>query len=63
VAHRTRRTAFAGRGAEAIRWELEQRGVRQLPSLRTIERLLQAHGCTQRNQPRLVYDVMAVHCL
>jgi len=47
VAHRTRRTAFAGRGAEAIRWELEQRGVRQVPSLRTVERLLRRHGCTR----------------
>ena len=53
VAHRTRRTAFAGRGAEAIRWALEQRQVRQLPSLRTIERLLQQHGCTRRaRRPR-----------
>lgn len=52
VAHRTRRTAFAGRGAEAIRWELEQRGVRRLPSLRTIGRLLQQHGCTGRERRR-----------
>lgn len=52
VAHRTRRTAFAGRGAEAIRWELEQRGVRRLPSLRTLERLLQLHGCTRRERRR-----------
>lgn len=52
VGHRTRRTAFAGRGAEAIRWELEQRGVRRVPSLRTLERLLQAHGCTRRERPR-----------
>ncbi len=48
VAHRTRRTAFAGRGADAIRWELEQRGLRRLPSRRTIERLLTRHGCTHR---------------
>ena len=52
VAHRTRRTAFAGRGAEAIRWELEQRGERRLPSLRTIDRLLQRHGCTRRARRR-----------
>jgi putative transposase len=52
VAHRTRRTAFAGRGAEAIRWELEQRGVRGLPSLRTIERLLQEHGCSRPERRR-----------
>lgn len=50
VAHRRRRMAFAGRGAETIRWELEQRGVRPLPSLRTIERLLQQHGCTRRER-------------
>jgi putative transposase len=48
VAHRTRRTAFAGRGADAIRWELEQRGLRRLPSRRTIERILTRHGCTHR---------------
>lgn len=52
VAHRTRRTAFAGRGAEAIRWELEQRRVRRLPSLRTIERILQQHGCTRQERRR-----------
>ena len=52
VAYRTRRTAFAGRGAEAIRWELEQRGVRKLPSLRTIGRILQQHGCTRRPRRR-----------
>jgi len=51
VAHRTRRTAFAGRGADAIRWELEQRGVRHPPSRRSIERILQRHGCTRR-EPR-----------
>ncbi len=52
VAHRTRRTAFAGRGADAIRWELEQRGVRRLPPRRTIERILQRHGCTRRERRR-----------
>lgn len=52
VAHRTWRTAFAGCGAEAIRWELEQRGVRRLPSLRTIGRILQRHGCTRRERQR-----------
>jgi len=52
VAHRTRRTAFAGRGAEAIRWELEQRGVRRRPSPRTIERILTRHGCTRRERRR-----------
>lgn len=51
VAHRRRGTAFAGRGADAIRWELERHGVRRLPSRRTIERILTQHGCTRR-EPR-----------
>lgn len=59
VAHRSRRTAFAGRGAEAIRWELEQRGVRRRPSQRTIERLLQRHGCTRRERRGTPYPCPA----
>lgn len=45
--HRTRATRFAGIGAETIRLELERRRVRPVPSLRTIERLLQRHGATR----------------
>lgn len=52
VAHRTRRAAFAGRGADAIRWELERHGLRRLPSLRTIERILARQGCTHREARR-----------
>ena len=52
VAHRTRRSAFAGRGADAIRWVLEQQRVRRLPSRRTIERILARHGCTRRAPTR-----------
>ncbi|MGH7407173.1 MAG: integrase core domain-containing protein [Candidatus Methylomirabilales bacterium] len=52
VAHRSRGTAFAGRGADAIRWELERRGARWFPSRRTIERILTRHGCTRRDPRR-----------
>ncbi len=52
VAHRTCRSAFAGRGADAIRWVLEQQGGRRLPSRRTIERILARHGCTRRGPVR-----------
>ncbi len=47
-AHCTRASRFAGIGAEAIRLELERRRLRPLPSLRTIERLLQRHGATAK---------------
>ena len=43
-AHRTRRSRFSGIGAEAIRLELERCHLRPLPSVRTIERMLQRHG-------------------
>ncbi len=46
-AHRTRRTAFSGIGAEAIQWELERQRIRKIPSLRTIERILERHGRTR----------------
>lgn len=35
-------------GAQAIRWELEEREVRPLPSLRTINRILARNGLTTR---------------
>ncbi|MGH7167572.1 MAG: integrase core domain-containing protein [Nitrospiraceae bacterium] len=47
-AHRTRRAAFSGVGAETIQWELTRRGVRTVPSVATIERILARHGCTGR---------------
>lgn len=46
-AHRTRATRFAGIGADAIRLELDRRRLRPVPSLRTIERILQQHGATR----------------
>ena len=48
---RRRAGRFAGRGAEAVRLELESRRVRPLPALRTVERLLQRHGATRRDPP------------
>jgi transposase InsO family protein len=39
-------------GDQAIRWELEGLGVRPLPSLRTISRILDRHGLTHRRTGR-----------
>lgn len=50
-AHRTRRAAFSGVGAEGMQWELTRRGVRLVPSVATIERILARHGWT-RHGPR-----------
>jgi putative transposase len=36
-------------GAQAIRWELEDDGVHPLPSIRTINRILDRHGLTKRS--------------
>ena len=41
-------------GAQAIRWELDDLGVRPLPSVRTINRVLSRHGLTQRRMGRYV---------
>lgn len=37
-------------GAQAIRWELEDLGVKPLPSVRTIGRILARHGLTRRRE-------------
>jgi putative transposase len=50
AAHGTR-LAFTGIGAEAITWELAHRGWKQIPALRTIDRILQRHGRTGRRPP------------
>lgn len=52
-AHRSRRSRFSGIGAEAIRLELERRRVGPLPSLRTIERILQRHGYPKKATRRV----------
>ncbi|MBN2265411.1 MAG: helix-turn-helix domain containing protein, partial [Candidatus Aminicenantes bacterium] len=52
-AHTSRRAAFAGRGAETIHHELTLRGVRRLPALSTIEKILARAGRTKkRKTPR-----------
>lgn len=51
-AHRTRRSAFSGIGAEVINWELKQRKVRNVPSISTIARILSRHGKTGRVKPK-----------
>jgi len=54
-AHKSRRAAFAGMGAETIHHELSVRGVRQLPSLSAIEKILARAGRTKkRKMPRLL---------
>lgn len=51
-AHRSRRSAFSGIGAEVIQWELKQRKIRNIPSLSTIARILFRHGKTRRAKPK-----------
>jgi transposase len=58
--HTSRRSAFAGKGAEVIQWELQQRKIGDIPSLSTIERILFRYGKTGRrkagnNNPRQPY--------
>jgi putative transposase len=45
--HKSRRTAFAGIGAESIHWELTQRKIRKVPSIPTISRILSRHNKTR----------------
>jgi hypothetical protein len=46
--HKTRRAAFAGIGAETIHFELQRRGIRRLPSISTIEKILARAGKTKK---------------
>lgn len=50
--HKTRRSAFSGIGAEVIHWELEQRKIRNVPSIPTIARILSRHGKTGKEKPK-----------
>lgn len=50
--HRTHRSAFSGIGAEVIHWELKQRGIKDVPSLSTISRILSQHGRTGKPKPK-----------
>jgi Homeodomain-like domain/Integrase core domain len=48
LGRRQGRRRFAGIGADAVAWELELSGVRQLPARRTLERILARTGRTAR---------------
>jgi len=52
AAHKTRRAAFAGIGAETIHFELQRRDIRKLPSISTIEKILTRAGKTKRVKVR-----------
>lgn len=49
-AHKTRRSTFAGIGAEVIQWELKQRKMAPIPSISTLARILAKHGCTKKGK-------------
>lgn len=51
-AHKTRRSAFSGIGAEAIHWELERRRLKNIPSISTISRILLRYGKTNKEKPK-----------
>jgi len=55
-AHRSRRSAFAGIGAEVIHWELQQRRVRRIPSITTIATILSRHGKTAKRKSRRAHS-------
>src|SRR4030042_6427426 len=44
AAHKGRRAAFAGIGAETIHFELQRRGIGRLPAISTIEKILARAG-------------------
>ena len=48
AAHKSRRGAFAGIGAETIHFELQRRGGRRLPAISTIEKILARAGKTKK---------------
>jgi hypothetical protein len=48
AAHKGRRAAFSGIGAESIHFELQRRGSRKLPAISTIEKILARAGKTKK---------------
>jgi hypothetical protein len=48
AAHKSRRAAFSGLGAETIHFELQRRGFRRLPAISTIEKILARSGRTKK---------------
>lgn len=51
VSHTSRRSAFAGMGAEVIQWELKQRKIKKIPAISTIARILSRLGKTRKKRP------------
>ena len=51
-AHKTRRSAFSGIGAEVIHWELKQRKIRNIPAIPTIAKILSRYGRTGRTKTK-----------
>ena len=51
VSHTSRRSAFAGMGAEVIQWELKQRKIKKIPAISTIARILSRWGKTRKKRP------------
>ncbi|MBI5188575.1 MAG: helix-turn-helix domain-containing protein, partial [Nitrospirae bacterium] len=51
-AHKSKRSAFSGIGAEVINWELKQRKIHNVPSISTIARILYRHGKTGRTKTK-----------
>jgi len=52
VYHKTRRSAFSGIGAEVIHWELNQRKIKNIPSISTIANILSRYGKTTKAKPK-----------
>ena len=55
-AHKTRRAAFAGIGAETIHFELQRRGIRRLLAVSTIEKILARAGKTKKIKAQLRHE-------
>ncbi len=51
-AHKTRRSAFSGIGAEVIHWELKQKKIRNIPAIPTIAKILSRYGKTGRTKTK-----------
>jgi hypothetical protein len=56
LARRRGRQRFAGRGADAVAWELELERVRPMPARRTIERILERAGRTARPRAAAAHE-------
>lgn len=48
--HNARRSAFTGIGAEVIQWELRRRGIKKIPAIPTIARILSRSGRVRKKK-------------